>query len=69
MEHITWGWHPMYCILMTPFPFSVLPPFSWTEQKQGFNYYNDNFQDGKGKPVITNPLNYVIIEDVFVSPY
>jgi hypothetical protein len=33
MEHITWGWHPVYHILMTPFLFSVLPPFPWMHNK------------------------------------
>ncbi len=38
LEHITWGWHPMYYIMTSvPLLQSVMPPILWTHNNEKAN--------------------------------
>jgi hypothetical protein len=38
LEHITWGWHPMYHIMTSvPLLQSVMPPIPWTHSNEEAN--------------------------------
>jgi len=65
MEHITWGWHPMYHIMTTiPLLQTILPPISWTHNKQEADTMVAAICNIEKTNPLTNATHYDVAKDI-----